>query len=225
MLPLRDDIPHSRPPVVCYTLIAVNVVVFLFMATLSPASLQGFLQTFAVTPTEELPRLWSGQPTAVLPFLTNMFLHGGWLHLGSNMLFLYIFGDNVEDRFGHGRFLVFYLLCGVLASFAHAFFNPHSALPSLGASGAIAGVLAAYLRFFPQSRILTLVFLGFFVTTTEIPAVIYLLIWIGLQVVSGIANFGATEGGVAWWAHIGGFAAGYLLSLLMVPAVRQGRGR
>lgn len=225
MLPLRDDIPHSRTPVVCYTLIAVNVVVFLFMATLSPASLQGFLQTFAVTPTEELPRLWSGQPTAVLPFLTNMFLHGGWLHLGSNMLFLYIFGDNVEDRFGHGRFLAFYLLCGVLASFAHAFFNPHSALPSLGASGAIAGVLAAYLRFFPQSRILTLVFLGFFVTTAEIPAVIYLLIWIGLQVVSGIANFGATEGGVAWWAHIGGFAAGYLLSLLLAPAVGQRRGR
>lgn len=223
MLPLRDDIPHQRTPYVSYLLIAINVIVFLFMVTLSPASLQGFLQTFAVTPTEELPSLWSGRPTAILPFVTNMFLHGGWLHLGSNMLFLYIFGDNVEDRFGHGRFLVFYLLCGVLASLAHALFNPQSDLPSLGASGAIAGVLAAYLRFFPQSRILTLVFLGFFVTTAEIPAVVYLLIWIGLQVVSGLANLGATEGGVAWWAHIGGFAVGYLLSWILAPGTRQKR--
>lgn len=213
MLPLRDDIPHSQTPIICYFLIAINMAMFLFMVTLSDRALSGFLASFAVTPAADVPLALRRQWDGILPFVTNMFLHGGWLHLGGNLLFLHIFGDNVEDRMGHARFLIFYLLCGVTASVAHAWANPGSQLPSLGASGAIAGVLAAYMIYFPRARILSLVVLGFLITTVRIPAFVYLILWFVMQAFSGLMSLGreTATGGVAWWAHIGGFIAGLVL--------------
>lgn len=225
MLPLRDDIPHERPPVVGYTLIAINVAVFLLMVGLPQGQQQGLLATFALTPAVDLPLALQGRVDGLTPFLTNMFLHGGWLHLGGNMLFLYIFGDNVEDRMGHLGFLAFYLICGVLASVAHALSAPGSLLPSLGASGAIAGVLAAYMVYYPQARIRSLITLGFFLTTADIPAFVYLILWFIMQAFSGLASIGreSLSGGVAWWAHIGGFVVGFLLAKPFERRPRRGR--
>jgi membrane associated rhomboid family serine protease len=227
MLPLRDDIPHEQPPIVGYALIAINVAVFLLMVSLPDRQLQGFMASFAVTPAVDLPLALNGRVDGLMPFVTNMFLHGGWLHLGGNMLFLYIFGDNVEDRMGHLGFLAFYLICGIAASFAHALSAPHSQLPSLGASGAIAGVLAAYMVFFPHARIRSLVTLGFFLTTADIPAFVYLILWFIMQAFSGLASIGreSASGGVAWWAHIGGFVVGLLLAKLFGRRPQRPRWR
>jgi membrane associated rhomboid family serine protease len=227
VLPLRDDIPHERTPVVGYALIAINIAVFLLMVTLPERQLQGFLASFAVTPSVDLPLALRGRVDGLMPFLTNMFLHGGWLHLGGNMLFLYIFGDNVEDRMGHLGFLAFYLICGIAASFAHALSAPGSHLPSLGASGAIAGVLSAYMVYYPHARIRSLVTLGFFITTTEIPAFVYLILWFIMQAFSGLASIGreSLSGGVAWWAHIGGFVVGLVLAKLFDRVPRRPRWR
>ena len=205
---------------------AINVGVFLFMASLPERSLQGFLASFAVIPATDVPLALRGQWHGILPFFTNMFLHGGWLHLGGNMLFLYIFGDNVEDRMGHGGFFVFYLLCGFLASLAHALANSASQLPSLGASGAIAAVLAAYMVYFPRARILSLVVLGFLITTMEVSAYVYLILWFVLQAFSGLVSLGrdSATGGVAWWAHIGGFLSGLALARLFDRESRERRG-
>jgi membrane associated rhomboid family serine protease len=156
--------------------------------------------------------------------LVSMFLHGGWAHLLGNMLYLWIFGDNVEDRLGHLKYLVFYLACGWAATLAHAWANPQSAMPAIGASGAIAGVLGAYLVIFPRARVLTLIPLGFFLRLTELPAVIVLGLWFVLQLFSGVASLGARTaeaGGVAWWAHIGGFAVGLAVGFA-VRALRFG---
>ena len=150
-----------------------------------------------------------------LTLFTSMFMHGGWMHILGNMLYLWIFGDNVEDNFGHGKFLIFYLLCGVAASFSQIFVDPNSPIPSLGASGAIAGVLGAYLIMFPRNRVRNLLFLGFFLTTVELPAVVVLGFWIVIQIFSQYtATFGHAQGGVAYMAHIGGFASGLLLCFL-----------
>jgi membrane associated rhomboid family serine protease len=150
-----------------------------------------------------------------------MFLHGGWAHFLGNMLFLWIFGDNVEDRLGHLRYLVFYLLAGYAATFAHAFAASGSAVPAIGASGAISGVLGAYVFLYPRARIVTLVFLGFFIQTVELPALVYLPLWFLMQFLQGLASLGVPEaasgGGVAWFAHIGGFVAGPLLLWLLKP--------
>src|SRR3954449_10761659 len=166
-------------------------------------------------------RFWN-MPGALLPnvitMFVSMFLHGGWLHLGGNMLYLWIFGDNIEDRLGHGKYLFFYLVCGVLATLAHAVMNPGSDVPSIGASGAIAGVLGAYIVLFPKQRVTTLIPIFIFITVREIPAVFLLGFWIVMQLFFGAASMGAnlqSAGGIAYFAHIGGFAAGMLLITLL----------
>ncbi|HLE85820.1 MAG TPA: rhomboid family intramembrane serine protease [Thermoanaerobaculia bacterium] len=231
MLPLRDDVPSRRRPVVTIALILVNVAFFVYELSLGPR-LQEFLMSAAFVPA----RLFGGGPDGggevqAGGALLSMFLHGGWAHIGGNMLFLWIFGDNVEDRLGHLRFVVFYLACGFAATYAQAFAQPELAVPTVGASGAIAGVLGAYLFLHPGARIHTLVFLGFLITTVEVPALVYLPVWFILQLLSGVAAVGAATsaqaGGVAWFAHIGGFVAGPLLLLALGgrrrPAARRPR--
>lgn len=205
----------------------LNLILFLFEAALPESRLEAFLQTFAVVPRELLGSLQAGSWQNLYPLVTSAFLHGGWLHLGGNLLFLYIFGDNVEDRMGHARFAVFYLLCAIASALGQALSAPDSAIPILGASGAIAGVLGAYFLYYRHARITTLVFLGFFVTSARIPAAAYLVIWFLIQAVSGVTSqmAGATGGGVAWWAHTGGFVAGLLLAPVFAWGSRDDRKR
>jgi len=221
VIPIRDlYADRTGPPVVTVVLIAANVLFFFFELTLG-TRLEGFLMSSAFIPARyldgglSLGELGPGLGSALL----SMFLHGGWGHLIGNMLFLWIFGDNVEDRLGHLRYLLFYLLCGFAATFAHAAASPGSVVPAVGASGAISGVLGAYVFLHPRARVRTLVFLGFLVTFVDIPVLIYLPIWFLIQLVSGVASLGAQNaaeaGGVAWFAHIGGFLAGPLLLLLL----------
>lgn len=216
MIPLRDTIPSRSFPIVTVGLIIVNVVVFLFELMLGD-SLAEFFALFGVIPSVyfELRELDAPFIIIYYPFLTSMFLHGGWAHLIGNMLYLWIFGDNVEDRMGKFRFLIFYLLCGFAASLAHVYTNPDSNVPTVGASGAIAGVLGAYFILFPHSRVITLVPIFFFFDLIEIPAFFFLGFWFIMQFFNGIATLGAetyiSGGGVAWWAHIGGFVTGVLL--------------
>ena len=201
-----------------WILIGANLWGFFFELSLSPRELDSFLYVYSFIPS----RLWSGQYTlsqSLFTILAAMFLHAGWLHIGGNMLFLYIFGDNVEDRLGHIRYFAFYVLCGIAASLCHAFFNPASRLPSLGASGAISGVLAAYLFLYPRARIVTLVPLFLFFTT-EIPAFVFIVFWFVIQFFSGEASLRMstpTSGGTAYFAHIGGFLAGIVLLALLKP--------
>jgi membrane associated rhomboid family serine protease len=224
MLPLRVDQPRQRAPVVTVGLILACLGTFLYQLSLGP-ELPAFFRSAAFVPA----RLFDdGLDLQAGPALLSMFLHGGFAHLGGNMLFLWIFGDNVEDRLGHLRFLLFYLLCGLAATYAHAAFNPGSTVPVVGASGAIAGVLGAYLLLFPGARVLTLVFLGFFITTVKVPVLVYLPIWFLLQFLSGLAALqveNGEAGGVAWFAHIGGFLAGPLFLLLFLPRKRRRRPR
>jgi len=214
MIPLRDYNPSSSRPGVTVLLILACTTVFLYMTYGLPsqAAQERFVHTYGATPAA----LWApgalaaGAPTLV----TSLFLHGGWIHLLGNMLYLWVFGDNVEDRMGHLRFLVFYLLAGSIAVGAHAFVNPASTLPLIGASGAIAGVLGAYLVLFPRARIRSLAFFGIYFTTVAIPAIVFLPLWFLLQFVSGLGSLGRGGGGVAWWAHTGGFLAGMVLVLI-----------
>ncbi|MGH9779564.1 MAG: rhomboid family intramembrane serine protease [Candidatus Acidiferrales bacterium] len=225
MIPLRDANPRGGVPIVALALIALNCLVFFYELTLPPAGLEQLVFTFGMVPAKLTafptdPGVSFGDAT--VPFLTSMFLHGGWLHLIGNMWFLWIFGDNVEDYLGHVRFLLFYLLCGLAASVAHLAFNLNSIIPTLGASGAIAGVLGAYLLLFPGARILTLVPV-FFVWLMELPAYVILIYWFVLQLLQGTATLAesAPGGGVAWWAHVGGFVAG--LALVKIVASRRRR--
>jgi membrane associated rhomboid family serine protease len=208
MFPLRDTQPSYSRPVVTVLLIVVNMLAFLFETSLDDYSRNLLIELYGVVP----DRLYL--PSVV----TSMFLHGGWMHVLGNMWFLWIFGDNVEDSLGHGKFLIFYLLSGIAAAVAHILLNPYSNLPTVGASGAIAGVMGAYLIKFPHARILTLVPIFFFFTTFEVPAVLMLAYWFIIQLFSGagsIARTHASEGGVAWFAHVGGFLAGMLLIKIM----------
>jgi len=211
MIPLRDDAPRSRPPFVNYFLILLNVLVFLFELSLPPRAESRFVTQFGFIPYRVDVWLAGAAPpgTAIVPIFTSMFLHGGWLHLLGNMLFLYIFGDNVEDRLGHFRYLITYLLCGLGAAFTHFAFNLHSRVPTVGASGAIAGVLGAYFVLFPSARVLT--WFGFFVLW--LPAWLVLGYWFVLQFLSGAASSlsGSSASPVAFWAHVGGFITGVLL--------------
>ncbi|MBL8221959.1 MAG: rhomboid family intramembrane serine protease [Bryobacterales bacterium] len=218
MIPLRDTQPSYSTPVVTLGLIVVNVLIFLYEIALDDFSRNELILTFGVVP----GRLYLDT------LFTSMFLHGGWMHLIGNMWFLWIYGDNVEDILGSGKYLSFYLLCGVAAALVHVFFNAGSRVPTIGASGAIAGVMGAYMAKFPHSRVLTLVPLFVFITTVEIPATIILIYWLLLQVFSGVgevAQSHLSKGGVAWWAHIGGFAAGYLLIHIMKTKERYGHRR
>jgi len=222
VLPIRDTIPGRNPPIATWVLIFVNSVVFLFELTMPEQGLEQFLYLFGLVParyTHPGWALWVGLPIDdYWPFLTSMFLHGGWMHIIGNMWTLWIFGDNVEDRMGPLRFVCFYLLCGLAAGLVHWFTNPDSTLPTVGASGAIAGVLGAYFFLFPYARVIVLVpvlFLPFFF---ELPALVYLGFWALSQVLSGTLSLvGPREvGGVAWWAHVGGFMAGIILHFFFV---------
>mgnify|MGYP000957841466 CR=1 FL=1 len=221
MIPLSDD-PAPRPsfPLVTLTLIAVNIVVFLYELT-EGSAVDALFRSAGVTPLEFAIRTDVPPPAPLgifyLTLLTSMFLHGGFLHIGSNMLFLWIFGDNVEDRLGHARYLLFYLVCGIGASIAHIYFNWGSTVPSVGASGAIAGVLAGYMLLYPSATIRTLLFIGPFITMTRVPAIIMIGFWFVTQLVSGLAAVGASAqtSGVAFWAHVGGFVVGLPLVLLL----------
>jgi membrane associated rhomboid family serine protease len=214
MFPIHDTIPSSSRPVVTLALIGVNVLVFLYQLTLPEAALERFLQHFAFFPVAffEAPLLsWERWQ----PVLTSMFLHGGFMHILGNMWYLWLFGDNVEDALGHGRFLLFYLLCGIAAAVTHALTNPSSAIPTVGASGAISGVMGAYMLFFPYSRIITIVPLFITWLSVAVPAYIFLGFWAVLQVYNGMLLSAENMGGVAWWAHVGGFLAGMLLGPLL----------
>jgi len=218
MIPLRDTIRSNSTPVVTALIILVNVLVFIYMLTLDPYTQNHFIAQYALTPSR----------LHLSAIVTSMFLHGGWMHLIGNMWFLWVYGDNVEDVLGHGKYLAFYLLCGVAAALTQYAVSPDSHVPTLGASGAIAGVMGAYLIKFPHSRILTLIPIFFFFTTIEIPAVLILLYWFALQFFSGIGSVGysqVSQGGVAWFAHIGGFISGMLLIMTMGTRERYGRRR
>ena len=212
MLPLRDENPSSRTPVVNYILIAVNILVFVFQVMLG-AGQESFVYQFALIPAQITGGVGVDD---VLDVFTSMFMHAGLAHIGGNMLYLWIFGDNVEDAMGHGRYLFFYLTGGVVASLAHVLTNPGSQIPTVGASGAIAAVLGAYLILYPQSRVVTLIFLGYFIRLAMVPAVVVLGLWFVLQLFQGFLTLGAADvGGVAFWAHIGGFVAGLVLAKIL----------
>ena len=208
MIPLRDTQPSLTRPVMTSIIIALNAIVFLYEISLDPYSQNYFMASYGIVPA----RFHIGT------LLTTMFLHAGWMHVIGNMWFLWIYGDKIEDLLGHGKFLPFYLLCGIAAGLTHLYFNPDSRVPTIGASGAIAGVMGAYIVKFPKAKILTLVPIVIFFTTLEIPAVFILGYWFLLQFFSGFGSFGHSNlstGGVAWFAHIGGFVAGALLILVM----------
>jgi len=238
LIPLKDDIPSRSVPIVTVVLIVLNALVFLYQVALGDdASARGgsvaqaFVLEFGVTPC----RLAGTCPTPgdfphpVLTVFTAMFMHGGLFHVAGNMLYLWIFGDNVEDTLGHARFLVFYLLSGAGAAIAQTLTDPTSRLPMVGASGAVSGVLGAYLLLFPYASVLTLLIFGFFWRVVQVPAVIVLGFWIVVQLLSGYLTFSAAAagrgetGGVAWFAHIGGFLIGMLLLVLMRPRRQSAR--
>src|SRR6266498_3586243 len=215
MIPLRDDNPTTIKPVVTVALIVVNAMVFLYQLSLAPGQEKLFVYEFGAIPavifgSRNLPAEVEAVPP-VLTIFTSMFLHGGFMHLIGNMLYLWIFGNNIEDAMGHARFIVFYVVSGVAASFAHVFTNLDSTVPAIGASGAISGVLGAYLLLYPRAQVLVLVPLGLFTRMMYIPAFIALGLWFMLQLFAGASSIGQVGGGVAWWAHIGGFVAGMAL--------------
>jgi len=211
MIPLRDNIPSSTRPWMNYLLIFFNVGVFLYeVALLNAGLLEKFILRWGF-----VPSVFLSNPLPKIPTLFSaMFLHGGMMHLGGNMLYLWIFGDNIEDWYGHWRYLIFYLLCGLTASFGQMLTNIHSSMPTIGASGAIAGVLGSYFLLYPTARVLTLIPFGFFMRLVEIPAFFFLGFWFLLQMFSGTLTLGSQTGGVAWWAHIGGFITGIVLLLI-----------
>ena len=213
MIPLRDTIPAQRTAWVVRLLVLANVAVFLVEYRQGPG-LEAFLSRFGVVPAS-----WK-----LDTLLTSQFLHGGLTHLGFNMLYLWIFGDNVEDRVGHLRFVVLYLGSGIAAAAAQILANPHATAPMIGASGAIAGVLGAYFLSFPFARVVTLLPLGLVWRTVEVPAFVFLGFWFLLQWLQGAMTMGrvADAGGVAWWAHVGGFAGGLLFALILRPRRRYG---
>jgi membrane associated rhomboid family serine protease len=206
MFPVSDVIPSRTTPFVTVGLIVLNALVFLYELQLTRPELQLFALLFGVVPARLDP----------VTLVTSMFIHEGWLHLLGNMLYLWIFGDNVEDRLGHAGYLVFYLACGSAAALGQVAVSSGSMVPMIGASGAIAGVMGAYFVLYPHSRVLTVVFLLFFMDMVEIPAIFFLGIWFIKELFSGVGSLGAQSlnGGVAFWAHIGGFASGATVGLV-----------
>lgn len=214
MIPLRDHNPTRTVPFVTVSLILANVAVFLYQLNLlsqGERAFEGFVYRMAMIPAEVSQGLGAESLRSIF---TSMFLHGGFLHIAGNMLYLWVFGNNVEDSMGHFRFLVFYLLCGVAAAAGHIIVTPNSVIPTMGASGAIAGVLGAYLLLFPSARVETWIPIWWlFFTTVDVPAYFFLIFWFVLQLLNGLPalEFDPARGGVAWWAHIGGFVAGFIL--------------
>jgi membrane associated rhomboid family serine protease len=209
MIPLRDNISSRTFPVVNYALIAANLVCFLYQLSLGQ-HMDRFVLAWGMVPANVVGYHGHGPLATFTPVITAMFLHGGWLHVLGNMLYLYIFGDNVEDRMGHGRYLVFYLLCGICAAATQLWSAPAARIPMVGASGAIAGVMGAYFCLYPRARIVTLIFLFIIIDFVEVPAFFFLAFWFLLQFINGAVS-SSSQGGVAWWAHIGGFAGGIAL--------------
>jgi len=213
MIPFKDNVPTRRPAVVTILLIAVNGLVFIYQQTLPHQTQVDLVYHYGTIPARIADlRSWlfPGVQNPAVSLVSSMFMHGGWLHLGGNMLYLWIFGNNVEDSMGRVRFLVFYLICGLTAAAAQVASAPDSTVPMVGASGAVSGVLGAYLILHPFARVLTLVFIIFFIRVIELPAIFVLGFWFMLQVLSSLAA-PAGEGGVAWFAHMGGFFAGLVL--------------
>ena len=220
MVPLKDDNPTSITPFVVYVLITINILVFLHQMSLG-GGLNDFFRLYAVIPRELSASFAGASPNQSVPetytLITSQFLHGGLMHIGSNMLFLWIFGNNIEEALGHIKFLIFYLGCGVLAGLTHWFFDMSSIVPTIGASGAIAGVMGAYIIKYPKAQILTLLPLGFFITTVRIPAYFFLGFWFVQQAFSSVVSLSlpGNTGGVAYWAHAGGFVFGAILAPLL----------
>ena len=212
MIPIRDEIRTHRVPFVNYALIALNIAAFVLL-WLAGSEQEALVYQLALIPASFTGALSLGDITDLF---TGMFMHAGLAHLGGNMLYLWIFGDNVEDAMGHIKYLAFYLVGGVVASLAHILTNPNSQIPTVGASGAIAAVLGAYLVLFPHSRVATIIPLGYFMRITMMPAALVLGLWFVLQLFSGVLSLGGPDvGGVAFWAHIGGFVVGVLMALLL----------
>jgi membrane associated rhomboid family serine protease len=225
MIPLRDDNPTQRVPFVSRAIIVVNVLVFIYELSLADG-MRELLRDWGVVPGRLFAALTgeTSLPVELMTLVTSMFLHGGWLHLIGNMWYLWIFGDNVEDRMGHGRFLFFYIAAGMFAALLNSAIMPGSPTPTIGASGAIAGVLGAYAYAYPRAKVLTLVPIFFFFQIIAIPAMVMLGIWFLFQFVAGTLASGAGgSGGVAWWAHIAGFVFGFLVMMAMSRPRRTSR--
>jgi membrane associated rhomboid family serine protease len=213
MIPLRDDNPSARPPIVTIAIIVICVLVWLWQFSLGSEGGERAIYALGVIPASLFGNIELPAGIALIPpsltTITSMFMHGGWMHLIGNMLYLWIFGDNVEDSMGHGRYVIFYVLCGLAAVFAQALPDPNSRIPMVGASGAISGVLGAYVLLYPHARVLVVIPLGFIMQTMHLPAGIVLVLWFVLQLLSSMVASG--QGGVAFGAHIGGFVAGLVL--------------
>jgi membrane associated rhomboid family serine protease len=209
MFPIKDDIPSKKFPLAIIFLIAINAAVFAYQLTLTPEQLAIFIFRYGFIPAN----LDFYAPQTLIPLVTSIFMHGGWLHIISNMWFLGIFGDNVEDKFGHLKFVFIYLAFGIGASLAHYFINPASAIPAIGASGAVAGVLGSYLIFFPRAKILTIVVIIFFITAVQVSATVWLGLWFGLQILGALqlVHLGTM---VAYWVHIAGFLIGFITAII-----------
>ncbi|HHY12571.1 MAG TPA: rhomboid family intramembrane serine protease [Firmicutes bacterium] len=220
MIPIRDTQRSHRRPFVNWTIILLNILVFGFQLTLTEPALQSFIVKWGVIPgvitnPGKYPPAVLVQTSGMAGIFTSLFIHVGWVHLIGNMLYLFIFGDNVEDILGHGKYLLFYFACGAVASVAHVVSDPASLVPTVGASGAVAGVLGAYFVNFPRSRVLALIPIGVFLPVVEVPSIVFLFLWFFTNLLSGVASLGVqAQGGVAWWAHIGGFVVGMALSVV-----------
>ncbi|GIV28474.1 MAG: rhomboid family intramembrane serine protease [Bacteroidia bacterium] len=228
MFPIADTIPSSRVPLMNYFLILLNTIIFFFEIILPDDALELFFFHFGLVPARytnfEFAIETGLNPNNYFPFFTNMFLHSGWAHIIGNMWTLYIFGDNVEDKMGPWKYLLFYILCGLSASLTHYYINPDSTIPAVGASGAISGVMGAYMLLFPRSRIIFLFVLFFFIDFIQIPAFIYLLFWFLGQLMSGTVSLFVLPqnvGGIAFWAHIGGFVGGILIYKFFIQSKRK----
>ena len=225
MIPLKDMTPRRSAPVMTLLLIAANTAAFFYQISLSPKAAEALVNTYGLVP-QRIQYALAGThhvtlAQALVPLFTCMFLHGGWMHIIGNMWFLWIFGGNVEDRLGSFPYLLFYLVCGLASGISQVLFSWGSRIPSLGASGAISGVLGAYVVFFPGSRILTLVPLFIIWFLARIPAFVFILLWFAVQFLSGLGSLGAVNsGGVAWWAHVGGFVIGALIAVATKSAGR-----
>lgn len=220
MIPYKDDNPTSTFPFITIGIIVLNIIIFIW-EIISPAGEKAIVYSYGAIP-YSITTFEKAQP--VHPFFTlfsSMFLHGGYFHLGGNMLYLWIFGNNIEDRLGHLRFLTFYIFSGIVAAYSHAITEPNSTIPMIGASGAVSGILGAYILLFPHARVHTLIFLGFFVTTIKVPALIVIGFWAIIQLINGLISKGLlNQGGVAWFAHLGGFLIGLLTIKLWLPKRR-----
>lgn len=223
MIPIRDNIRPRKTPIVNWLLIGLNIYIFILQTTLSPPELQLFFQQFGIIPAQitnlDLRLLMAGHWEPFVPLISSMFLHGSWWHLLGNMLYLWVFGDNVEDRLGHIGYLFFYVTMGLIAALTHVWSDPFSTIPMIGASGAVAGVLGAYFIAFPRARVAALVPVFFFLTIAEVRAVYFLFLWFLLQALSGLGTIQGAQS-VAWWAHIGGFVAGALTFFFFKPKTR-----